>query len=232
MPSKRHTREQIIRKLREPKAEMASGMSHGAEAWIHPTAVVEEDVTLQPGVQVWHFCHVRRGAVLEEGVVLGKGAFVDSEVVIGAHSRIQNGVSIYRGVSIAPWVLVGPHVVLTNDRYPRAGNRNWEISETKLGLGASLGAGAVLISGIEIGPFALIGAGSITTRDVPAFHMVVGSPARAVQMVCACGQTQLALDSSWQEVLRQCCKENLDSDLCRRADIYIEARRKRPSSSA
>ena len=97
---------------------------------------------------------------------------------------------------------------------------------------ASLDVGAVLISAIDIGPFALLGAGSISTSDVPAFHMVVGSPARAVQMVCACGQTQLALDSSWQEVLRQCCKENLDSDLCRRADIYIEARRKRPSSSA
>lgn len=199
---------------------------------IHPTAVVEEDVTLRPGVQVWHFCHVRSGAVLEEGVVLGKGVFVDAGVVIGAHSRIQNGVSIYRGVSIGPWVLVGPHVVLTNDRYPRAGNRNWEISETKLGLGASLGAGAVLRCGIEIGPFALIGAGSVLTHDVPAFRLAIGLPARAVQMVCACGQTQLPLESPWEELLRHCCKENLDPDLCRRAEIYLEERRERPTSSA
>ena len=170
--------------------------------------------------------------MLEEGVVLGKGVFVDSEVVIGANSRIQNGVSIYRGVSIAPWVLVGPHVVLTNDRYPRAGNRNWKISETKLGLGASVGAGAVLRCGIEIGPFALTGAGSIITRDVPAFHLAIGLPARAFQMVCACGQTQLALESPWEELLRHCCKENLDSDLFRRAEVYIEERRKSPTSSA
>jgi acetyltransferase-like isoleucine patch superfamily enzyme len=204
---------------------------NGADVMIHPTAVVEENVTLQPGVQVWHFCHVRKDAVIEEGVVLGKGVFVDAGVVIGAHSRIQNGVSIYRGVSIAPWVLVGPHVVLTNDRYPRAGNRNWKISETKLGLGASLGAGAVLRCGIEIGPFALIGAGSVLTRDVPAFHLAVGLPARSTQMVCACGQTQLPLESPWEELLRNCCKENLDPDLCHRAETYLEERRKRPTSS-
>lgn len=197
------------------------------EAWVHPTAVVEDGVTLRPGVRVWHFCHVRRGALLEEGVVLGKGVFVDSEVAVGAHSRIQNGVSIYRGVSVGPWVLIGPHVVLTNDRYPRAGNRSWQVSETRLGLGASLGAGSVLLCGIEIGPFALIGAGSVITRDVPAFHLAVGLPARSVQMVCACGQTQLALGSPWESLLRPCCRENLDSDLCRRAELYIEEQRAR-----
>jgi carbonic anhydrase/acetyltransferase-like protein (isoleucine patch superfamily) len=95
-----------------------------------------------------------------------------------------------------------------------------------------VGAGAVLLCGLEISPFALIGAGSIATRNVPAFHLAVGLPARAIQMVCACGQTQLALDSPWEELLRQCCKENLDSDLFRRAEIYIEEQRKRPAGSA
>ena len=207
-----------------------------SEPFVHATAVVEEGVTLEPGVQVWHFCHVRAGAVLRRGVVLGKGVFVDAEVTIGEYRRIQNGVSIYRGVSVAPWVFVGPHVVMTNDRFPRAGNRNWRPSPTRLSVGASVGAGAVLRCGIEIRPFALVGAGSVVTHDIAAFHLAVGVPARVVRMVCACCQTRLPFRTERALLLRTCCRENLYPDLYRRAEVFLQegnapSQRSRPRGS-
>jgi UDP-2-acetamido-3-amino-2,3-dideoxy-glucuronate N-acetyltransferase len=181
-------------------------------SYIHSSAIVEDGAILMNGSKVWHFCHVRSGAILEEGVVLGKDVYVDADVRIGKNSRVQNGVSIYKGVTIAPWCFIGPHVIFTNDISPRAGNRNWIILPTHLRTGMSIGAGAIIRCGVTLGEFCMIGAGAMVTKDVPHFHLAVGLPAKVEKMVCACGMTFLPLRSSSVDLIRICCEENLDSE--------------------
>jgi acetyltransferase-like isoleucine patch superfamily enzyme len=181
-----------------------------SSSYIHPTAVVEPNAIVGSGVKVWHFCHVRQGAVLNQGVNLGKDVYVDEAVEIGENSRVQNGVSLYKGLEIAPWCFIGPHVIFTNDQSPRAGNTKWKVVPTKLRIGTSIGAGAIIRCGIELGEFCMIGAGAIVTKDVPAFHLAMGVPAKIEKMICACGQTQSELGSDKKLMIMDCCKTNLD----------------------
>lgn len=179
-------------------------------SYVHPTAVVESSASIGAGVKVWHFCHIRQSAVLNQGVNLGKDVYVDESVEIGEYSRIQNGVSLYKGIEIAAWCFIGPHVIFTNDQSPRAGNTNWRIVPTKLKVGTSIGAGAIIRCGVELGDFCMIGAGAIVTKDVPPFHLAVGVPAKIEKMICACGQTQTELGSELKNMIMNCCKSNLD----------------------
>lgn len=183
------------------------------KAYVHPSAIVEHGVELQDDVKVWHMCHVRHGSVLEQGVSLGKDVYIDADLRIGRGTRIQNGVSLFRGVKIDPWVFIGPHVIFTNDMFPRAGNKGWNVIETQLHVGAAIGAGAIIRCGVRLEPFSMVAAGAMVTRSVPAFHLVVGLPARPVRMVCACGQTQKPLGSPKEELMLDCCKENMHSEV-------------------
>jgi UDP-2-acetamido-3-amino-2,3-dideoxy-glucuronate N-acetyltransferase len=184
-------------------------------------AVVEPGAELSADVKVWHFCHVREKAILGKGVSLAKDVYVDTEVTIGAMTRIQNGVSVYRGVTIDSWCFIGPHVVFTNDRFPRIGNKSWEISKTHIEIGASIGAGTIIRCGVTIGAFSMTAAGAIITRSVPPFHLAIGLPARHTQMVCACSQTLLPLDSSQDELIRDCCNEKMHPELLERARQFL-----------
>jgi acetyltransferase-like isoleucine patch superfamily enzyme len=184
-----------------------------AAPYAHPTAVVEDGANLAEDAKVWHFCHVRKGAILEKAVSLGKDVYVDSGVRIGHHTRVQNGVSIYQGLEIGPWCFVGPHVIFTNDQTPRVGSKAWNIVPTKLEMGMSIGAGAIIRCGVTVGAFAMIGAGAIVTKDVPPFHLAMGFPAQCHQMVCACGQTFLPIATKDAELLRDCCQNNLLPEL-------------------
>lgn len=183
------------------------------KAYTHPTAIVEAGVTLKEDVKIWHFCHVRSGAILQSGVSLAKDVFVDCDVQLGQGTRVQNGVSIYKGVQIKDWCFIGPHVIFTNDMYPRAGNKNWNIVETILNTGCSIGAGAIIRCGIELGSFSMIAAGSVVTKSVPPFHLAMGLPAKLKKMICACGQTQLPLKTPRKKLLRACCEVNLNKNL-------------------
>lgn len=196
-----------------------------AVPYAHPTAIVETGARLEEDVKVWHFCHVRNGAVLERSVSLGKDVYIDCDVKVGHHTRIQNGVSVYQGLEIGPWSFVGPHVIFTNDQTPRVGSRAWKIVPTKLEMGMSIGAGAIIRCGITIGAFAMIGAGAIVTKDVPAFHLAIGFPAQCHQMVCACGQTFLPIASKDSELLRDCCKQNLIPELYEQVDAFLQQRK-------
>ena len=128
--------------------------------------------------------------------ILSKDVYIDYGVHIGNSVKIQNGVSVYHGVTLEDGVFVGPHVCFTNDKYPRAispdgslkGIGDWEVSETRIGYGAALGAAAVVLSGITIGKWAMVAAGAVVTHDVPAYGLVVGHPARLVGFSCPCGQ--------------------------------------------
>ena len=157
--------------------------------FVHPTAVVSPQANLAEEVKVWHFCHVRERAALARGAQIGQGCYVAPGVRIGANCKIQNNVSIYEGVELAEDVFVGPSAVFTNVLTPRAHTpRRDEFSTTSVEHGVSIGANATIVCGVRLGHDCMIGAGSVVTRDVLPFSLVVGNPARPLGWVCRCGK--------------------------------------------
>ena len=163
---------------------------------VHPTATVEPGSEIGEGTHVWHYCHVRRGARIGAECVLGKGVFVDSGAVIADRVKIQNHVSVFNGVTIETGVFVGPHVCFTNDKIPRAVNpdlsakgvSDWKVTPTVVREGASIGANATVVAGVTLGKWCMIGAGAVVTRDIPAYALAVGNPARIVAYVDETGK--------------------------------------------
>ena len=158
-------------------------------AFVHPTAIVEEGVSLGDGTSLWHHVHVRAGASIGHDCTLGKNVFVDRDVHIGNRVKVQNNVSVYAGVTLSDDVFVGPSVVFTNDRFPRAFAADWTITPTLIERGASIGANATIVCGVQIGELAVIGSGAVVTRDVAAHALVTGNPATFSGWVCTCGRT-------------------------------------------
>jgi UDP-2-acetamido-3-amino-2,3-dideoxy-glucuronate N-acetyltransferase len=155
-------------------------------AFVHPTADVEDDVTLGSGTRVWRQAHIRSGARIGSGCNVGANVFVDKEVHIGDRVKIQNNVSVYEGVDLADDVFVGPAAVFTNDLNPRA-TGGWQLTPTFVRRGASVGANATIVCGNEIGEYGLVGAGAVVTRSVEPHQLVLGNPARGAGWVCRCG---------------------------------------------
>ncbi len=166
------------------------------DAYVHPTAFVEEGAILGAGTRVWHQAQVRTRARIGARCIIGKGAFIDFDVAIGDDSKLQNYACVYHGVTLGRGVFVGPHAVFTNDRRPRAtdpsfaplGDGDWEVGTTTVGDGAAIGANSTILPGVRIGKWAMIGAGAVVTRDVAPYALVIGTPARPVGYVCACGE--------------------------------------------
>ena len=146
--------------------------------YIHPTANVSDKALIGAGTKVWINVQVRENAQIGEGCILSKDVYVDHAVRIGDRCKIQNSVSVYNGVSIGDDVFVGPNVAFTNDRVPRAFNTDWRITETTVEKGASLGANSTIVCGITIGEYAMVAAGSVVTKDVAPYTLVMGNPAR------------------------------------------------------
>lgn len=145
----------------------------------HPSAVVDDGAIIGENSKIWHFCHIFSGARIGKNCVVGQGCSIAPTVVIGDGVKIQNGISMYDGVIIEDGVFCGPHMVFTNVMNPRAFiERKNEYRKTLIGKGASIGAGTVVVCGNNIGQYAFIGAGSVVTRDIPAFAMAYGNPAR------------------------------------------------------
>lgn len=155
---------------------------------VHPTAVIDEGAVIGQGTRVWHFCHVSAGARIGAECVLGQNVFVSSRAIIGDRCKIQNNVSIYDAVTLEDGVFCGPSMVFTNVVNPRALlERKHEFRPTLVRRGATIGANATILCGITIGENAFVGAGAVVTRDVPAYALVVGNPARRTGWMCACG---------------------------------------------
>jgi UDP-2-acetamido-3-amino-2,3-dideoxy-glucuronate N-acetyltransferase len=147
----------------------------------HETAVIDEGVRIGAGTKIWHFSHIMTGSVMGENCNLGQNVVVSPEVVLGNNVKVQNNVSIYTGVICEDDVFLGPSMVFTNVINPRSAiRRRDEFMATVVGRGATIGANATIVCGNNIGKFAFIGAGAVVTRDVKAYALVVGNPARQV----------------------------------------------------
>ena len=154
----------------------------------HETAVIDEGASIGAGTKIWHFSHIMPGAVLGERCNIGQNVVVSPGVVLGANVKVQNNVSIYEGVTCDDDVFLGPSCVFTNVTNPRSAvNRRGQYARTHVGRGASIGANATIVCGHDIGPFAFIGAGAVVTKNVPAYALVVGNPARQMGWMSAYG---------------------------------------------
>ena len=164
---------------------------------VHPTAIVEDDVTLGDGTSVWSHVHIRFGTTIGVDCIVGEKTYVAYEVKIGDRVKINSFGYICNAVTIEDGVMISAGTIFTNDRFPRATTpdltalRPSEADEhtlpTLVRAGATIGAGCVIGNDLEIGRFAMVGMGSVVTKSIPDFHLAIGSPARSVGVVCRCG---------------------------------------------
>ena len=146
---------------------------------IHESAYVDTPVEIGPGTKVWHFCHIQAGARIGRGCSFGQNVNVGPDVVIGDNVKVQNNVSIYTGAVIEDDVFLGPSCVLTNVTNPRSEvNRRGLYETTRFRRGATVGANATIVCGVTLGRYCFVAAGSVVTKDVPDYALVVGNPAR------------------------------------------------------
>jgi UDP-2-acetamido-3-amino-2,3-dideoxy-glucuronate N-acetyltransferase len=146
---------------------------------IHSSAIVDAGAVLGDGCRVWHFVHISGGARIGSGCSFGQNVYVGNDVVIGNNVKIQNNVSVYDAVTLDDDVFCGPSMVFTNVYNPRSAvTRKDEFRRTHVQRGATLGANCTLVCGISIGEHAFVGAGAVVNRDVPAFALMLGVPAR------------------------------------------------------
>ncbi|KPK28001.1 MAG: acetyltransferase [Desulfobacterales bacterium SG8_35_2] len=146
--------------------------------FIHETAIVSPKAEIGINSKIWVNVQIRENATIGSNCIIGKDVYIDHGVTIGDNCKIQNHVSIYHGVHIEDDVFVGPNVSFTNDKYPRAFNNDWEIVPIYVRKGASIGANSTIVCGVEIGEYAMVAAGSIVTKDVAPYSLVMGTPAK------------------------------------------------------
>lgn len=182
----------------------------------HPTAIIDPGARIGSDSKIWHFCHLMPDCELGEGCSLGQNVFVASGVVLGRNCKVQNNVSLYAGLSCGDDVFIGPSAVFTNVINPRSGvNRRGEYLPTKLEDGVSVGANAVIVCGTTLHRYAFVGAGSVVTKDVPAYALVVGNPARQIGWMSAAGG-RLEFDPNGQALCPESGAEYvLDGDVVR-----------------
>ena len=146
---------------------------------IHPTSVVDEGATIGEGTAIWHFSHVCAGAVIGNNCSLGQNVLVADNAVIGNGVKVQNNVAIYGGVIVEDDVFLGPSCVLTNVSNPRSQvSRKSLYEKTLIRRGATIGANATILCGITLGRYCFIAAGSVVTKDIPDYGLVIGNPSR------------------------------------------------------
>jgi acetyltransferase-like isoleucine patch superfamily enzyme len=169
--------------------------------FVSPLAVIDNHVNLCEGVSVWHFTHIRSNAFIGENSIIGKSVYIGPGVRLGRNCKVQNNSQIFEPAEISDFVFIGPGVILTNDRYPRATSPDgtmktaddWEKVGVKIEEGASVGANCTLVAPVTIGKWAMIGSGSVVTKDVKAYALVMGTPAKQLGWVSKFGQQLINL---------------------------------------
>lgn len=156
--------------------------------FIHETAIIDDNVTIGDGTKIWHFSHILGNTKIGKNCVFGQNVMVGPDVIVGDRCKVQNNVSIYKGVELEEGVFCGPSMVFTNVINPRAFiERKTEFKKTLVKKGATIGANATIVCGVVIGEYAFIAAGAVVTKDVPAYTLVGGVPARKLGYSCYCG---------------------------------------------
>lgn len=195
---------------------------------IHPSAIIERDVSLGEGTSVWDNAHIRHGASLGEQCLVGGKSLIAYDVAIGNRVKINSAAYICNGVTIEDGVMVSAGVIFTNDRFPRAATNDLlelrpstpdeHTLPTLVREGATIGAGAIIGCDLTIGRFAMVGMGAVVTRSVADFHLVIGNPARSIGCVCRCGEPLLKWDdvASDELLAMQCSKCGWEYEICER----------------
>jgi len=156
---------------------------------VHETAIIDEGAKIGDDSRVWQWVHVCTGAQIGKGVSLGQNVFVGNKVIIGDQCKIQNNVSVYDNVTLEEGVFCGPSVVFTNVYNPRSLiKRKHEYQDTLIKKGATLGANCTVLCGVTVGEFAFVGAGAVVNKDVPAYALVVGVPAKQIGWMSEYGE--------------------------------------------
>ena len=182
---------------------------------IHPTAIIEPDVTIGDGTSVWDHVHIRYGTSIGEQCIVGEKTYIAYGVRIGRRVKINAMVYVCNAVTIEDGVMISAGTIFTNDRFPRATTpdlkelRGSDPDEhtlpTLVREGATIGAGCTIGNDLTIGRWAMVGMGSLVTKSVPDFHLVMGSPARSVGVVCRCGQLVMRFEEGVEERVDRSC---------------------------
>jgi UDP-2-acetamido-3-amino-2,3-dideoxy-glucuronate N-acetyltransferase len=190
----------------------------------HDSAVIDEPVSIGKGTKIWHFSHVMPGAEIGEQCNIGQNVLVGRGVKIGNKCKIQNNVAVYEGVTLEDFVFCGPSMVFTNVFNPRCEiPRMNEIRPTLVKKGVTIGANATIVCGITIGEYAFIGAGAVVNRDVGAYALMVGNPARHIGSMCRCGKRLMGTDSPGEKISCQVCGATYSLNLEGHASLEIGA---------
>ncbi|HWA33715.1 MAG TPA: acyltransferase [Cyclobacteriaceae bacterium] len=154
-------------------------MADNGSFFAHETAVIDAGSRIGAGTRIWHFSHIMPGCVIGENCNIGQNVVISPEVILGRNVKVQNNVSVYTGVTCEDDVFLGPSMVFTNINNPRSAiNRRGQYEKTLVRKGASIGANATIICGNTIGQYAFIGAGTVVTKDVADYALIVGNPGR------------------------------------------------------
>lgn len=167
-----------------------TAIDHEKDYFVHESSYVDEPSSIGAGTKIWHFSHVLPGCTIGENCNIGQNVVIGPRVRIGDRAKIQNNVSVYEGVELEDEVFCGPSMVFTNVQTPRSGtprNSAADYLPTLVRKGASIGANATIVCGNTVGEYAFVGAGSVVTKDIPAYAIVYGNPARVHGFACECG---------------------------------------------
>jgi UDP-2-acetamido-3-amino-2,3-dideoxy-glucuronate N-acetyltransferase len=168
--------------------------------YAHPTAIIDECCDIGVGTKIWHFSHIMAGSVIGSNCNIGQNVFIAPGVVLGSNVKVQNNVSIYTGVKCEDYVFLGPSMVFINVNNPRSAiERKDQYRQTLVKRGASIGANATIICGNNIGEYAMIGAGAVVTKNVKAYALLVGNPAKQSGWVSEYGHTLVFTDKGIAE---------------------------------